>query len=380
MTPAGIVRKGILCVALVVGGCSFNVPKGSSGTGASSGVGSGGIGNFGGSSSGANSGQGGLTGQGGSSECGDYMMPSAKLPPDMLIVQDASGSMNQDSNNQTCNTGGGCGVNSKWSLMTAAINTVVAQSDTTVNWGLKMFADMGSGCGVNPTTAAVNIAPGTSAMITAALAGRTDANGNVTNGSSTPTRAAENAAVTYLTGLTDPNPKFIVLATDGQPNCPMSGGMQTDDTPGAVGAVTAAHTAGVPTFVVGISAGGAPEMALNMMAVAGGYPQVNQPQQYYPVSSTAEFVAVLQTLVGMATTCTFSVPNPPTQDGTTSRADIAVKATTGGTTVVIPPNDPNGWTYTDTNMTSVVLHGSACDQVTAGTITSVTIVFHCHVP
>jgi hypothetical protein len=47
---------------------------------------------------------------------------------------------------------------------------------------------------------------------------------------------------------------------------------------------------------------------------------------------------------------------------------------------VIPPNDPNGWTYTDTNMTSVVLHGSACDQVTAGTITSVTIVFHCHVP
>ena len=74
------------------------------------------------------------------------------------------------------------------------------------------------------------------------------------NGSSTPTRAAENAAVTYLTQrLTDPNPKFIVLATDGQPNCPAIGQHVTDDAPGAVTAVTTAKTAGFPTFVVGIS-------------------------------------------------------------------------------------------------------------------------------
>ena len=113
--------------------------------------------------------------------------------------------------------------------------------------------------------------------------------GNVTNGSSTPTRAAENAAVTYLTRVTDTNPKFIVLATDGQPNCPASGQMN-DDTPGAIAAVTTAKTAGFPTFVVGISAGGrARTTALNVMAVAGGYPQVGQPTQYYPVTDTAEF-------------------------------------------------------------------------------------------
>ena len=60
------------------------------------------------------------------------------------------------------------------------------------------------------------------------------------NGSSTPTRAAENAAVTYLTQLamTDQNPKFIVLATDGQPNCPASGSQSADDSPGAITAVT----------------------------------------------------------------------------------------------------------------------------------------------
>ena len=55
-----------------------------------------------------------------------------------------------------------------------------------------------------PNTVAVSIAPKNGAAIAAALAARTDANGNVTKGSSTPTRAAENAAVTYLTGLTAP--------------------------------------------------------------------------------------------------------------------------------------------------------------------------------
>jgi len=376
MRSAEIVRKGILSALLVVGACSFNPPKGSgsSGTGANSGSGATVVIITTGTGGGAAQGGGGI---GGGMQCAAIPKSSAKLPPDILIVQDASGSMNQDSMNATCT--GGCGMMSKWSLMTAAINQVTAQTDTTVNWGLKMFADQG-GCGVT-NNAAVPIGTGTSGAIQAALTGRTDVNGNVTNGSSTPTRAAEAAAVTYLGTVNDQNPMFIVLATDGQPNCPMTGNQQNDDTPATVNAVAAAKTAGIPTFVVGISAGGAPETALNMMAVAGGYPQMNQPTQYYPVSSTAEFVAVLQTLVGMATTCTYTVPEPPTNDGTTTRGNITITGTdSGGNQTVIPPNDPNGWTYTDTNMTAIGLHVAACDQVTAGTITTVTIIFNCVVP
>jgi len=374
MYPSNIVRAGIVSVALFMGACGFSPGKPVSGAGANSGSGSTtGIGNFGG----ASSGQGGLTGSAGGMECGSREMPSSKLPPDILIVLDASGSMDQDAMNAMCS--GGCGALSKWALMTPAINTVVSQTETEVNWGLKFFADMGSTCGVNANTVAVNIAPMNAGPIMTAITGRTSANGGVANGSRTPTRAGENAAVTYLSGLTDTNPKFIVLATDGSPNCPASGNTDTDDTAGAVAAVTAAKTAGIPTFVVGISAGGAPEMALNMMAVAGGYPQVGQPTQYYPVSSTTEFAAVLRTLVGMATTCTFAVPPPPTNDGTTSRGDIAVKVNTSGGSMEIPQDANNGWTYTDANMTSVVLHGTSCDQVTNDTtVTSVTIVFHCH--
>jgi hypothetical protein len=336
-----------------------------------------GIGNFGGTTSG----QGGLTGQGGNMGCATFPKSSSKLPPDILIVLDASGSMNEDSTNTACGNQG-CGATSKWALMTPAINMVVTDTQMDVNWGLKFFADSGS-CGVN-NNAAVPIAGMTATAIATSIMGRTSANGGVANGSSTPTRAAENAAVTYLNGLaaTDQNPKFIVLATDGQPNCPASGSMSADDAPGAIAAVTAAATAGIPTFVVGIATGGGTaETTLNSMAVAGGYPQAGAATQYYAVSDTAGFASVLRTLVGKVTTCQFSIPTPPTTDGTTSREDIQV---TGGTgtppDTAIAPDATNGWTYTDNTHTSITLHGTSCDQVTAGTITTVTIIFNCHIP
>ena len=219
--------------------------------------------------------------------------------------------------------------------------------------------------------------PQNSAAIASALAGRTAADGSLTNGSQTPTRAAENAAVTYLTGLTDTSPKFIVLATDGLPNCPVSGNASNDDAPGAIAAVAAALSAGIPTFVVGIStAGSAAEYALDMMAVAGGYPRAGTPQ-YYPVTSAAEFATVLRTLVGMANACTFSVPPPPTNDGTTTRANITVRAFDGAAVVNLPYDATNGWTYADAAMTSIVLHGAMCDRTKAGTLTNLTIVFNC---
>jgi hypothetical protein len=374
MHPANIVRVGAVYAAFVVGACGFSPSGqggGTTGAGANSGAGSSasGIGNFGGSSTG----QGGLTGAGGVMECAAIEMPSTKLPPDILILFDASGSMNQDAMNVSCGNQG-CGATSKWALMVPALNTVVSQTETEVNWGLKFFADSGS-CGVN-NNAAVGIATMNAGAIATAIMGRTSANGGVSNGSSTPTRAGMNGATTYLMGQSSrPNPKFIVLATDGQPNCPASGNSNDDDTPGAVAAVTAARMAGFSTFVVGISAGGAPEMALNMMAVEGGYPRMATPQ-YYPVTSTDEFATTLRTLVGMATTCTFSVPNPP--NDMTSRGNIKVRGRdASGNVVEIPMDATNGWTYANAAMTSIILNGTACDNVTAGTYTGVTIVFNC---
>ena len=42
------------------------------------------------------------------------------------------------------------------------------------------------------------------------------------------------------------------------------------------------------------------------------------------------------------------------------------------------PNDPNnGWTYTDSTMTTIQLHGSYCDGIKAGTYSNVQFVYAC---
>jgi hypothetical protein len=365
------VVKAVLFIAIGSGfaGCGF-APATPGGAGAASGgpVGAGnasGAGLVGGGA--AQNGQGAITGM----NCAAVDQPLNKLPPDILIVLDASGSMNEDANNQSCS--GGCGANSKWALLTPALNMVVMQTQTDVNWGLKMFADTDSTCGVSPNTVAVPIGANNAAAIANVIAQRTDANGGVTMGSRTPTRSAENAAVTYLNTVTASNPKFILLATDGQPNCPATGSTDMDDSPGAVMSVANAQTAGFPTFVVGISApAGAANDALNGMADAGGYPRAGTPR-YYPVTSAAEFISVLRTLVTIAGTCTFPVPEPPNTD--TDRAHIGVKI--NGAEIPRDPNHVNGWDYTSDAMTAVQVYGPNCDAIMAGTAQSVQVVFKC---
>jgi len=102
MHSTTIVRLAVICTSMLVGACGFSPGKPVSGAGgAGNQVIPTGIGNFGG----ASSGQGGLTGQGGGQQCGATPKSSSKLPPDILIVLDASGSMDQDAMNAMCNGG-----------------------------------------------------------------------------------------------------------------------------------------------------------------------------------------------------------------------------------------------------------------------------------
>ncbi|HSS40785.1 MAG TPA: hypothetical protein VLT58_18610, partial [Polyangia bacterium] len=144
--------------------------------------------------------------------CGQVNSPLKVVPPDVLLIQDRSGSMDNDDNDKSCRRAG-CGAMSKWSEMTVAVTQVVTTTQATVNWGLKFFADGSDAeaCGVLPG-ATVPIAPNNAGPITTALGNR----GAATN---TPTRAAVQAGTAYLMSLQDTNPKYILLATDGEPNC-----------------------------------------------------------------------------------------------------------------------------------------------------------------
>ena len=398
-----------IVAAVVIGGCGFK-NAGTSGVGGSGGTGA--VGNVGGGGAAGMGGSGGRGGRGGGTppivivldgggasdgpmsspdlNCGAKTKTASKLAPDVLIVLDRSGSMNESYNGTSCSGTGGaggragggmtnCGPDSKWAKVTPAIAQVVAETDIDVNWGLKFFPQTMAGAGMDACAvnnlADVPIAAGNAMAIQTAIVGSTQANGGVVTGyNGTPTRNAANGAVGYMQSLTDANPKFILLATDGAPTCPEAG--TTNASPGAIAAVAAANTAGFQTFVVGIATANSADAdaTLSSMATAGGLPRAATPS-YYPVTNADDLAAAIRTLVGVAATCTFQVGPTPTDDGSTSLDKIDVFG--DGAPIVLDKTHTNGYDYKDASKQQIEVHGPLCDQIKSGAIKDVTVTFRC---
>lgn len=270
---------------------------GAAGTGASGGA-------AGGSASGGAAGQetGGTAGAAGAQASGG--VGGTNCRPDVLIVQDKSGSMNNDDNDQACNNG--CGANSKWSEVVLAITNVVTATDAKVNWGIKYFSD-NNACG----------ASGAPSVPVAAMAAAEVADSLARNapGGNTPTRDAVTTGAAYLQSLTDGNPKFLLLVTDGLPNCPAgcatmsrpSNACTQTDNPtedaAAEMAVTTAASQGFNTFVVGVGNVATAQNTLNQLALAGGEAQAAGATSYYAATDEAALEAALTSIVGKIAGC-----------------------------------------------------------------------------
>ena len=390
---------GSSLVACLLGGCGFKLgtagsspTSGAGGMGAGTGTG----GQAAGNGSGGHVGTGGMVvvGTGGSGDtgsggdvgivdaatpnCGQTSVSVMPLPPDILIVQDRSLSMTDNSDDQPCMGGtaagdGNCGALSKWSQVTTAINQVVGQTQNTVNWGLIFLGDEATVCGA-ATAPVVDITPAASAQpIQDAF------NGVLFTGQiGTPTTAVMNNAVTYLQGLTDANPKYLLLATDGEPNCAAGTGTANagaTDAAGAESAVAAAKTAGFPTFVVGIatSTDAAATNALNTMAVNGGEAQTGAATQYYSVTDTAGLETVLAQIVGKTVSCTIPLTGV---GGNLDKVAVSAKDASGNT-IEIMQDDTNGWSYTDPTKTAIILNGDACNNLKSVTYTGFQFIYTC---
>ena len=300
--------------------------------------------------------------------CGLEMVGTDKLPPEILIIFDKSVSMKDPATGGSCGMPTACG--SKMMEMVNAVSMVVTQTDKTIDWGLKLFADMG-GCGVL-AGATVPIAPLNSGPISQALmAAAAD--------SHTPTRLAVQAGVTYLKTLTTPNPKFILLATDGIPNCiPGNKDQIAYDQAGATMAVADSVVAGFPVFVLGVGSGVTSnpkdgpifDPTLTMLAAAGGKPRAGTPN-YYHASSSADVVAAIGMIQSQVSSCVFNLGKAPPDP-----TNIAIR---GDNNQHIPQDSThtNGWDYATPDMKSVRLYGMWCDQVTNGTIKGVKAIFGC---
>lgn len=292
------------------------------------------------------------------SNCGLVKLGLDKVPAELLLVQDRSGSMREMAPNAAGR--------SKWDEVTAAVGDVIGQTQASIFWGLTLYPmPPGSSCGV-PTQAQVEPALNSASAITAAFTQFSSQTGR----GGTPTSGAVKFATSYMQSRTTTNPKFMLLATDGLPNCKTGQGGRGDadqDPDGAVAAVAAAAAAGFPTFVVGIALDATAGETLNRMAEAGGKPRTGATEKYYAVNNRDDLVAALGAIAGQVGSCTFQLAGEPPDP-----ANVVVDV--GGMRVPQSPTD--GWSFGAGNR-SVTLNGSWCDKVKNGDVKDAQITFGC---
>jgi len=280
-------------------------------------------------------------------ECAHQDFNLAQNPAEVLLVLDRSASMQEPPS--------GSSGSSKWDLVVPGVNEVITATNGTVSWGLKTFPEgEGEECIADSVTSAipVPVAASNASAVTHAISATTP------DGNGTPTADAIDAAVAYLKTLKDPNPKFILLATDGEPSCANDKKDTAAARTAAVKAIASAASAGFDTFVVGVATTkDSATKALNDMAAAGKMPRANSDsKKFYLASNKDELVKALTLITGQVSSCTFELTSaPPDPD------NVAVHVNG-----MLAPRDPShleGWDYTGADAREVLVYGSWCDQI-----------------
>jgi len=380
----------LLAALPALGGCAGTKPvqsvageggSGAIGSGTGGGVGTGGTVGSGGSATTGTGGSISTTGSGGdvsindagTANCGLLQFKPTPKAADILMVLDRSGSMIDIPDGAPAGS-----TTTKWQIVVPSLEAVVTATQSSISWGMKSFPEA-------YTDSLDDCAGGVTGIVDVKVAAMdgTQMNGAITAltpaGKGTPTGDAINSAVTYMGTLTDTNPKYLLLATDGEPTCVGTSKDSTNAGPAAVTAIANALKAGFPTFVVGIATTKTTaNTELTAMSKAGGEPiPVTNPlaHNYYLANDATTLVSAMQAITGQISTCLFPLSPPPPVLNDATKVGVYL----GSTTNKIPydASKSSGWAYTDATDSAIEVYGSYCDMIQTAGAGQVQIIYGC---
>jgi len=339
----------------------------------------------------------------GDANCGSKTFAN-QVPGSILVVLDRSGSM-----------AGGDGQPDKWGPTVAALKSMMAQADPTLEMGVLPFAEGNfddgalAACALNPSSpqcaaimadggctdvADVPVVPvGPLSQTEGPISAWLDANGPQGN---TPTLWALKKGYAYLDGYQAAGEKYALLITDGEPNtyapamqigpfsfpetnveCKTEADIEAE-------ALAAWNASGIRTFVIGSpgSEGGAD--FLSQVAINGQTPKdpncsAAAGDCHYQIG-TADFQAdledVLNTIAGKITDCLFEIPMG-NEMVDPDQVNVVVETGNGPEQLYKDPSHMDGWDYANAAQTQIILYGPACEAFKNGVGNQVSIILGC---
>jgi hypothetical protein len=290
-------------------------------------------------------------------DCPNIELELGEVTPTVVLLIDQSGSMETENLMP--------GVN-RWQALKMALTTPGNVIETLANRVRFGFAFYSNHTGNQPPAAGVCPTIDTGGTVTPLMPPKLD---NYTPFSTyfpplptfnnTPTGESIQVAAEQLAAFAEPGPKFIVLATDGEPDrCENA----DEDAPGGVSrdlVITNVQNAfqnqQISTFVISVGSDVA-LTHLNDVANAGqGFPIDDPTDRFFLVTTQDALTAAFETIIAGVRSCTLTL---------NGKIDPA-QAASGSVTldgVAIPLDPINGWTAGADGMT-ITLNGTACDTV-----------------
>ncbi len=300
-------------------------------------------------------------------------------PAEVFMVLDRSGSMVEKGSTATV---------TKWQELSSAVDFVLQQFEGTIRFGLLIYPSDNMCKTPGPQ---VPVGLYNRKAVLYYLQKATPAGG-------TPTFAALNNAAASMKALGDKvSPKFIILATDGGPNCnyllsatpqctctlaqqaycctsnpsKCYGGETCLDETRVLSTISDLHNKQkISTFVIGLDGTAEYKNLLDAMAKTGGVPQTGATTSYYKASNKTQLQAALSKIAGQLISCEIDLGKKPDYPQW-----VAVYI--DGKKIPRDTTKTNGWEYTDTNLTKIKLFGAACKMLQDGKQHKVTATFAC---